>query len=329
MKVLVTGAFGNVGRSTVAALKAQGDEVTILEADSPLNRRLAPRLARGCRLILGDVRDPAAARQAMEGQEAVCHLAAIIPPAADRLPDLARSVNVEGTRNLITAASAAARPGARPPRFVLASSIAAYGDHLKAPWINVDDPLLPNDDDAYGKTKVEAEALLRESGLPFSILRLSYIVWRKKLQRDPLMFHMPPATSIEVCHTEDTGRAFSAAARTGEAEGRTFDIGGGAACRTTFRDYLDRMFRLFGLGSSRFLPDEAFATGGFHCGWYADSDEAEALLRFRRKSIEDYYREVKEETRYLRALAALVAPALRRSLLAASPFLRRDRPAEA
>lgn len=317
MVTLVTGAFGNVGRSTLQALRASGDTITILEADTPRNRSLARELAPDCRVVFGDVRDPAKAAEAMEGADAVCHLAALIPPAADLAPELTVAINVGGTRNLIEVAESREKR----PRFILASSIAAYGDRILSPWISAADPLLPNDDDIYGKTKVEAETLLRSSGLPFSILRLSYIVWRKKLRRDPLMFHMPPSTRIEVCHTEDTGRAFAQAARLPEALGGTFDIGGGESCRTTFRDYLDRMFGLFGLGSSGFLPDAAFATKGFHCGWFTDSDEAERVLHFRGKTIEDYYREVKEETRWLRPFTAMVAPAVRKSLLAASPFL--------
>lgn len=318
MHVLVTGAFGNVGRSTIQALRSRGDRITILEADRPATRRLARNLAPDCRVVFGDVRDPAAAQAAMEDAEAVIHLAALIPPAADRLPELTVSVNVGGTKNLIRTA----QERDRPPRFILASSVAAYGDRIDTPWISTRDPLAPNSDDVYGRTKVEAEALLRASGLPFCILRLSYIVWRKKLQRDPLMFHMPPGTKIEVCHTEDTGRAFAAAARVPEALGATFDIGGGEACRTTFREYLDRMFRLFGIGSSHFLPDTAFASSGFHCGWLKDSDEAERVLHFRGKTIEDYYTEVKEETRWLRPFSRIVAPAIRRSLLTASPFIR-------
>ncbi len=321
MRVLLTGGFGNVGRSTLAALLAQGDDIRVLEADTPANRRNAALLGRGATVMFGDVRDPAAAREALVGREAVIHLAALIPPGADKAPDLAHSINVDGTARFLEAAASLASP----PRFVLASSIAAYGDRLESPWIRTQDPLDSNQEDGYGRSKVEAEALVKSSGLPWSILRLSYIVWRKKLKRDPLMFHMPPSTRIEVCHTEDTGRAFAAAARLPGAEGGIFDIGGGEPCRTTFRAYLDRMFSLFGLGSSAFLPDEAFASKGFHCGWYADSDQAEEVLHFRRKSIEDYYREVGEETRWLRPWARLVAPVLKRAMLSSSPFLNRGR----
>ncbi|HUX36335.1 MAG TPA: NAD(P)-dependent oxidoreductase [Rectinemataceae bacterium] len=329
MRVLVSGAFGNVGRSTLAALAERSAEVTVLEADTRRNRHLAPRLARelGRRgqaafssLILGDVREPDITAKAVAGQDAIIHLAALIPPAADRQPELARSINVGGTAALIEAAKAF---GAGAPRFILASSIAAYGDRLQNFWISATDPLAPSPGDAYGSSKVEAESLVRKSGLPFCILRLTYIVWRKKLARDPLMFHMPLATRIEICHTEDTGRAFASAAHNPAALGRTFDIGGGETCRTSYRDYLDAMFRLFGLGGFGRVPEAAFAPSGFHCGWYADSDEADRVLGFRHKTLADYYVEVAEEAGWKRIAAAVFRPFIRAGIAAKSPFLKK------
>jgi nucleoside-diphosphate-sugar epimerase len=330
MKILITGAFGNVGRSTVSACLTEGDELTLLEADTKKTRALAQRLLKGWansskvpRIVLGDVRDPDLARRLVVGQHAVLHLAALIPPAADRFPELAHSVNVGGTVNLIAACLQAGEvPGASTPRFVLASSIAAYGDRVDNYWISTGDPLTPSPGDEYAATKIEAETLLRNSGLPFVILRLAAIMWRKKLDPDPLLFHMPLGTKLEICHTEDTGRAFAKAARRESIEGHTFDIGGGASCRTDYRSFLDKLFDLIGLGGIDAFPAAAFAHSGFHCGWYADSDEADACLCFRRKGLEDFYAEVKEEMRRIRPWAALVAPIVRARMLAASPFLR-------
>lgn len=327
LNILVTGAFGNVGRSTVAACLSQGDSVTALEAETKRTRRVARQLARAWaaigrepRLLFGDVRDPEVARRAVAGQDAVIHLAAIIPPAADRFPDSARSVNVGGTANLVAAIRAASPPGSRSPRLLFASSVAAYGDRVSDYWISVGDELKPSPGDEYGRTKVEAEALIRGSGLPFVILRLGAVMWRKKLDPGPLLFSMPLRTKLEICHTEDTGRAFAKAARAQAILGRTFDIGGGESCRTDYRSFLDRMLDLIGLGGVARFPAEAFARSGFHCGWYADSDQAEADLGFRSKGLEDYYAEVAQETRHIRSLAAMAAPFIRLRMLAASPF---------
>jgi nucleoside-diphosphate-sugar epimerase len=326
----VTGAFGNVGRSTVEACLAESDDLTILEADTKKTRAMAQRLSKSWtrkgitpRIELGDIRDPEFCIRLVRGQDAVIHLAALIPPAADRYPKLAWEVNVGGTANLIAACTAAASAdGNRAPRFVYASSIAAYGDRVENFWIRTGDPLAPSLGDEYAKTKIEAERLLRSSGLPFVILRLAAIMSRRKLDPDPLLFHMPLRTKLEICLSEDTGRAFAQAARKEGIEGQTFDIGGGASCRTDYGSFLDKMFSLIGLGGIGRFPESAFATEGFHCGWYADSDEAQSRLGFRRKGLEDFYAEVAQETRRVKPWATLMAPLIRAKMLAASPFYR-------
>lgn len=324
MKILVTGGFGNVGRSAVNACLSAGHEVAIFESPSALKRaqaslrRLLKTQWSRCAFVFGDIRAPEDVRRAFAafegGPDAVIHLAALIPPASDRNPAVTEAINVGGTASVIAAAKACARP----PRVVLASSIAIYGDRLANFWIRSSDELRASN--VYSGTKVACEGLLRASGLDFTILRLSFVAWAKWLPLDPLLFSVPPETRLEIIHTEDAGRAFAAAATLPIASGKTFDIGGGALCRTSFRAYIDRMFRYFGLGDSSFLPESAFAQGGFHCGWYEDSDEADRLLGFRRKTLEDYYEEVRWETRFIRPLAAFAGPAARRWLLGMSPF---------
>ncbi len=329
MKILVTGGFGNVGRSAVNACLAEGHSVVIFESPSALKRasaglrKLIKARWAACRFVFGDMRSPADLHRAFsafdDGPDAVIHLAALIPPAADRDEARTWEVNAGGTKNIIEVC----RESPRRPRLVLASSIAIYGDRLTNFWIKSSDEVHPTE--TYSRTKVECESLLRSSGLEFVILRLSYVVWAKWLPFDPLLFSMPPETRLEIIHTEDAGRAFAAASSTPEAAGQTLDIGGGSLCRTSFRAYLDRVFRYFGLGDSSFLPESAFAASNFHCGWYEDSDYAESVLHFRRKTLEDYYEEVRWETRFLAPFASLASPLVKRWLIGKSPFIQSAR----
>lgn len=329
MRVFVSGGFGNVGISTVRILLSAGHEVCVFEHPSVRKKRSA-RLRELLRtsgsklkVFFGDIADEVALSEAMasfgidgssEGPLSVIHLAGIIPPLADKNPELAYRINVGGTKALLSVCSVLPRP----PRFVFASSIALYGDRLAMPWISVNDMLLPND--TYSKTKLECESLIKSSGLEWVILRLSYVVSSDWLPFDPLLFEVPLETRFEVLHTEDAGRAFAAACQNPHAAGRIFNIGGGAACRTTYRAYLDRLMRLFGLGSASFLPDELFAKSNFHCGWFADSDEAERILQFRSKTLEDYYSEVQWRMRFLRPMVSMAAFAIKPWIRAQSPY---------
>ena len=96
MRVLVTGASGMLGRATATALLERGDDVTVLQ------RRPA---GLPCREVLGDVADPAAVGRAVEGQDAVLHLAAkvdVTGPWAEYL-----TANVDGTRTVVGACRSA------------------------------------------------------------------------------------------------------------------------------------------------------------------------------------------------------------------------------
>ncbi|GAB3896382.1 hypothetical protein GCM10029964_077640 [Kibdelosporangium lantanae] len=71
MKVLVTGAFGNVGRSAVQALVDQGHEVRRLD--------LPAKHKHGTGVVWGDVRDADTVDTAVQGQDVVVHLAFVLP----------------------------------------------------------------------------------------------------------------------------------------------------------------------------------------------------------------------------------------------------------
>ena len=99
MRVLVTGATGFIGGHLVRHLLDQGHRVRALV------RRKSPALTEaGAELSQGDVTDAEAVRAAVQGVEAVFHLAA----AHDmwgRPESVYQRVNVEGTRHLLKAAA--------------------------------------------------------------------------------------------------------------------------------------------------------------------------------------------------------------------------------
>jgi len=114
----------------------------------------------------GDVRDPAALRQAFAGADVVVHLAFMITGTAPR--ETIRAINLEGTMNTFGAAAAA---GAE--RFVYASSVAAYGFHRDNPvGLTEDWPARPADHLFYAQEKAEVEARLRDQAAAHPSLEL-------------------------------------------------------------------------------------------------------------------------------------------------------------
>lgn len=123
MKVLITGGAGFIGSHTARALLERGDEVRILDA---LTQPVHPAGATGpadADFIHGDVRDRATWERALDGVDAVFHLAAY----QDYLPDFSTflHVNAAGTALLYEVAVA---NGLDLRRVVVASSQSVYGE---------------------------------------------------------------------------------------------------------------------------------------------------------------------------------------------------------
>jgi len=95
MRVLVTGATSLLARQAAAALMARGDEVVCLQRRSS---------SLDTEEVLGDVRDADAVRRAMRGCEGVIHAAAKVGVVGSW--EEYRSVNVDGTANVVAAAAA-------------------------------------------------------------------------------------------------------------------------------------------------------------------------------------------------------------------------------
>jgi len=312
MKVLLTGAFGNVGTSTLDELIKKDYEITLFEVPTKKNLHIFKGYEDRCRMVWGDIRKYEDVLSAVDGQDAVIHTAAIIPPLADQKPELAYAVNVEGTGNIIKAMESQEHR----PKLIYTSSVSVYGDRVNSPFIKVGDTPKPNDDDEYANQKLRCEGLIRGSELEWAIFRLSYIVSPNKLEMDPLMFHMPLNTALEPCHTKDVGTALSNAVGTDEVYGNTYHIAGGKSCRITYRDYLDKMISLFGLGK-KLLPDIAFMKNGFHCG-FMDTESSEKLLDYQHHTLEDYFNEVKKKmapTRFFAKVGGELSRAVARSIL--------------
>ncbi|MEM3421383.1 MAG: SDR family NAD(P)-dependent oxidoreductase [Candidatus Hadarchaeum sp.] len=152
MRVLVTGGAGFIGSHLVDALLSRGYSVTVLDnfstgSEGNISHHLDNK---NFRLVRGDVRDQEAVRSALDGAEAVVHLAALISvPLSLKEPALTHEVNVEGTLTLLRASLEAG-----VTRFVFASSCAIYGEAKKLP-IKEETP--PEPLSPYASSKLEAE----------------------------------------------------------------------------------------------------------------------------------------------------------------------------
>jgi nucleoside-diphosphate-sugar epimerase len=182
MKVFITGGGGFIGYRIAKAILATGQladgegkpqavsQITLFDGAFP--PVTDPRI----KCVTGDVSDAAAIAAALDkGTGSVFHLAAVVSGGAEADFDLGMKVNLDGCRVLLEAC----RKLARPPRFVLASSVAAFGGDMPAV---IDDGVTPNPQTSYGAQKVISEYLVtdysRKGFIDGRSLRLPTIVVR-------------------------------------------------------------------------------------------------------------------------------------------------------
>ncbi|MGE0201216.1 MAG: NAD-dependent epimerase/dehydratase family protein [Candidatus Melainabacteria bacterium] len=171
MHVFLTGATGFLGRQVLSRLLADPvvTRVICLVRDPA---KLPPgRDPDRLRVVNGDLLQPETYRQALKEATHVLHVAALV---GLRNGEAFYTVNREGTRALVEACQGAARL----QRFLFVSSISA----VDRPALGVDEALPPLNECSpphpgtdYGRSKLQAEALLQASGLPWTIARPAYI----------------------------------------------------------------------------------------------------------------------------------------------------------
>lgn len=307
MRVLLTGASGHVGRHVLRELLGYGHTVRCFVRQERAGRQILHRHnpSGGVEIVMDDLRDARAVHDAVAGQEAVIHLAAMIPPLSDHHPALARAVNVGGTQNLIVALQAQSLPA----RLIYTSTVALFGNtQALPPPRRVGDPLAPMD--PYSMHKLECERLVATSGLTWTILRLAAVP-RLREGFDPLrlraMFAVPLSDRIEMLHPYDAGFALANAVTSAEIWGKTFIVAGGQPCRMLMRDYYQTYLDALGVGA---LPARYFATTSYHLDWY-DTDESQALLSYQRHSHKDFVRHCRDEMTLLRWAITPIRPLAR------------------
>ena len=159
MRVLITGGAGYIGSTLAARLLASGHDVRVFDALLHGGRSLLPTWAHPkFQFVRGDVRDRAAVARALDGVDAVVHLAAIVgDPACSKEPDLARAVNLDASLELLAECR---KRGVS--RFVFASTCSNYGK-MKNPDSYVDETSELSPVSLYAETKVAVErAMLAE-----------------------------------------------------------------------------------------------------------------------------------------------------------------------
>lgn len=249
----VTGSTGCVGLNLIEELLAQGWEVTAMHRAGS-NTSMLSRLP--VNKVLGDVTDPSSLTTLIpKDVDCVFHVAGNTSMWS-RIHAEQLQVNVEGTRNVVRASLTA-----NAKRFVLTSSIVAYGLH--GGTVSEETPTRGTAARInYIRSKALAEREVRQavnSGLKAVIINPSNILGAYDTRNWARMFRLVqkgrlpvvPAGGGSFCHVREVARAHIAAAENGRV-GANYLLGGAEA---SYLGLVQEMARMLGLKRNpRALP---------------------------------------------------------------------------
>ncbi|MGC1928307.1 MAG: NAD-dependent epimerase/dehydratase, partial [Candidatus Nitrosopolaris sp.] len=156
-KVLITGGAGYIGSVLTKELLCKGFEVTVLDKFMyGQNSLLDCCYHENFSIIRGDIRDRETVSKAMKGADFIIHLAALVgAPLCNSDPTAATTTNSDATKLLLSVRS----PG---QKLLFPCTNSGYGIGEKNKFCTEETPLRPIS--LYGRTKVEAEKAISESG---------------------------------------------------------------------------------------------------------------------------------------------------------------------
>lgn len=152
IKILVTGGAGYIGSVLLPLLLNEGYQVSVFDSLLYGGSSILPYVSnRNFTFIRGDIRNKEALSQVIKENDIILHLAAIVGlPACNKDKKLAKSVNVEGTKNILDLLS----PN---QQLAFASTVSNYGASV-GDVCDEESPLNPIS--YYAKTKTEAEKIV-------------------------------------------------------------------------------------------------------------------------------------------------------------------------
>ena len=322
-KVFLTGATGLMGWQGLQELLKYPDKyrVVVLARKSDKNvKKLAP-ISGKIDVVWGDLLNYDDVLRGVSGADYVLHLGGLVSPAADYYPEKTLHVNVNAAKNVVNAVLAQDKP--ENVKVVYIGSVAQTSDRqAPAHWGRIGDPVSPSQFDYYGVSKIVAERIFADSGLPKWVsLRQSGVLYPKIVKNfDPIMFHVPLKGCLEWTTIEDSGRLLEHLCRDEVPDSfwnHFYNISSGPQYRMTNYEFERRL-----LDAAYCPPPEKifntnwFVLKNFHGHYFLDSDKLDEILHFREYlSLDEYFKRLKHSLPWYFKLAKIVPPSIIKAVL--------------
>ncbi len=327
MKILITGAFGNIGKAVIDESYRRGHELTVFEVENKKTLKDARKYRKKVNNVLfGDIRNFEDVKKGVQECDSVIHLAAIIPPASKKHRELTMDINYGGTVNLIKAI----KETKRKIPFIFTSSASVMGPtQLQNKLVDRNDPLVIAGN--YEESKIRCEEYLRQNADNYLIFRLagvlpafSVLSFMSSLPMMEELFSMHPDMRLEMIMDLDVATALIVGAEKLKSmatqKNEAYILAGGKknGWQLRGREFLSRLFGALSLP----VPDKKYFTpdiNTYNLDWY-NTEKAQQEFNFQNHSLEEYLTKMKKEFRIFKLPIILFRKNIIKKIVKSSPY---------
>jgi nucleoside-diphosphate-sugar epimerase len=326
MKILITGAFGNIGKAVIEEAYKRHHEIIVFEVDNKKTRKAAGKYRKKAKVVFGDIRNLENVKTAIQQAQAVIHLAAIIPPTSKKHRELTMDVNYSGTVNIVNAIKEAKQD----IPLVFTSSASVMGPtQLQDKLVSRNDPLVVTGN--YEESKIKCEVYLKENMDNYLVFRLAGVLptfsagsFMGSFGLLEELFDMHPDMRLEMVMAEDIATALVTGAeklkKGSTPKNQAYILGGGKdnGWQLRGREFLSRLFGALSLP----VPDQKYFTkdiNTYHLDWY-DTKEAQQEFNYQNHTINQYLKHMKKTFRPFKVPMVLFRKIIIKQLVKMSPY---------
>lgn len=278
MKILVMGGAGRLGSIVVKILSERHHDVRVFDLPSVDFTSISS--IRGVELLKGDIVDYPQVQEAVKGIDAVIHLTAILPPDSEKNKEKTMAINLAGTENVLMAMKEVS-PNAE---IVFSSSVSIYGNTIKEVPLTIDHPIVASD--YYSESKMRAEERVRDSKVPYTVLRISGISIAEVFEF-PEVMPFKADQRIEFIYRDDAALALVSALEKTWCRNQTFNVAGGKTWQMTGNDYVKKICEAIGIDIKVNFPKEYS-----WLDWY-DTDQSQKILDYQKTPFNRFLEKLK------------------------------------
>jgi len=278
-KILVTGGAGSMGRLVSEQLLEKGHFLNIFDLPTANFEGFENSKTK---IFRGNLNDESII-EPIQDVDTIIHLAAILPPTANTNVELAKKVNVEGTKNLIENIEEI-NPDIH---LIFSSSVSIYGKNFDNSLIDQDSAVNP--DDNYAQTKYDSEVLVSQSNINSTILRISGVSI-PVFQEPPSEWPFLPNQQIEFVHRDDVVTSICNSVGNKESYNQILNISGGDTWKITGEKYVKDYFEILEVE----IDNAIYQKEEGHFSWY-ESEKSNRILQYQNNTYKDYLEQIRQD----------------------------------